>query len=122
YERVLSIDSAHEVASRELEQLYTAREDWAQLAQLQLDRASRTGDIEPLIEVAHLYEVKPADPHAPFLVMVTAMRREPERPHLVEQLDRVGAAAGLDAELIGETRALAEEIEAAHPGPAAALW
>lgn len=122
YERVLSIDAAHEVASRELEQLYTAREDWAQLAQLQLDRASRTGDIEPLIEVAHLYEVKLADPHAAFLVWVTAMRREPERPHLVEQLDRVGAAAGLDAELIGETRALAEEIEAAHPGPAAALW
>ena len=126
YEKILELDAAHEIASRELEQLYTDGELWPQLTQLLLERADRTGELEPLMTVAHVYEDKIADAHAAYVVWLTAFRREPERPHLIEQLDRllVRLAGEPDAwaEPLSETRALAEELEPAHPQVAAELW
>jgi tetratricopeptide (TPR) repeat protein len=101
---------------------YTAGEHWQPLVQLLLDRASRTGEFEPLIAVAHLNEDKLADPGAAFLVWLTVFRREPTRAHLIEQLDRLAGRAGDWNELLTETRSLAEELEPAHPGAAAQLW
>jgi tetratricopeptide (TPR) repeat protein len=122
YERIIEIDAAHEIASRELEQLYTDGEQWPALAQLLLERASRKGEIEPLMTVAHVYEDKLHDPHDAFLVWLTVFRREPERPHLIEQLDRLAGQTDQWSELLAETRALAEEIEPQHPSVAADLW
>lgn len=122
YERILAIDAAHDVASRELEQLYTAGEQWQPLTQLLLDRAAKRGDLEPLMTVAHIYEAKLADPHAAFLVWLTVFRRDPERAHLIEQLDRLAAHDALWTELVAETRVLAEELEPKHPRVAAELW
>jgi tetratricopeptide (TPR) repeat protein len=49
-------------------------------------------------------------------------RREPERPHLIEQLDRLAAKVDLWNELLVETKALAEEIEPKNPAVAADVW
>jgi tetratricopeptide (TPR) repeat protein len=122
YERIVAIDAGHEVASRELEQLYTAGEQWQALTQLLLDRAAKRGELEPLMTVAHIYEAKLADPHAAFLVWLTVFRRDPERAHLIEQLDRLASHEELWSELVAETRALAEELEPKHPRVAAELW
>src|SRR6185436_7491954 len=55
YERILARDSSHEVASRELAELYTARGQWQPLAALLLDRASRDGgSVDTLEQVARL--------------------------------------------------------------------
>lgn len=122
YERILEIDGAHEIASRELEQIYTTEEQWQPLTQLLLERASRVGDLDALMTVAHVYEDKLRDPHAAYLVWLTVFRREPTRPHLIEQLDRLASVAELDAELLDETRGLATELEPRHPQVAAELW
>lgn len=122
YEKILELDPAHEIAARELEQLYTDGEHWAQLTQLLLERADRTNEIEPLMTVAHVYEDKIADAHAAYLVWLTVFRRDPERPHLIEQLDRLAAQTDQWDELLAETRGLAEELETRHPNVAAELW
>src|SRR5690606_31565377 len=41
YEKILELDPAHEIAARELEQLYTDGGHWAPLVQLLLERADR---------------------------------------------------------------------------------
>jgi len=139
YEKILARDPAHEAAARELTAIYTEREQWQPLAALLLDRASRAAGAadggDQLAQVAHIYEDRLGDPYAAFLVWITVFRREPERPHLIEQLDRLAAyAAGrpstpraLEAgnawgELVAETSALAGELTAAHPEAAARVW
>ena len=132
YERVIKMDAdesgirrfgpAHDIATRELEQLYADRGQWQRLVQLSIERASRTGDVDSLMSAAHVYEDKLDDTHAAFLVWLTVLRREPERPHLIEQLDRLAARADLYNELLVESRNLAEELEPKVPDVAADLW
>src|SRR5690606_1664721 len=104
YEKILELDPAHEIAARQLEQLYTDGAHWAQLTQLLLERADRTNEIAPLMTVAHVYEDKIADAHAAYLVWLTVFRRDPERPHLIERLDRLAAQTDQWDELLAETR------------------
>jgi tetratricopeptide (TPR) repeat protein len=120
YEKILSIDATNDIASRELGKLYTLREQWLPLTQLLLERANN--ELEPLMLVAHIYEDKLSDPNAAFLVWLTVFRREPERPHLVEQLDRLAARAEISPELLAETRTLAQDLEQEHPDTAADVW
>ncbi len=128
YERILARDPAHEVAGRELAAIYTARAQWQPLAALLLDRASREdgGGGATLEQVARIYDDRLGDPYAAFLVWLTAHRRDPDRPHLIEQIDRLAvraAAAGHPwDEIVAEARALAEELEAARPDAAARIW
>jgi tetratricopeptide (TPR) repeat protein len=126
YERVLHWEPAHGLATRELEHLYSARQQWEPLAALLLDRASREQDdaaaVTALEAVAEMYEDKLEDMRAAFLVWLAVFRREPEREHLVEQLRRIGPAANAWDEILAEGSALAEELEAAHPNPAARVW
>ncbi len=125
YQRILALDPAHDVASRELEALYTTREQWQPLTALLLDRASRDQDAasrDALEAVAQIYEHQLADPRAAFLVWLAVLRRAPDAPHLLEQLDRLGAVAGAWDELVAETRALAEELEPRSPEAAARVW
>src|SRR6185436_17537623 len=131
YERILARDPAHEVAARELAAIYAAREQWQPLVALLLDRAPRAGagGVDLLEQVAHIYEDKLDDAYAAFLVWLTVSRRDPDRPHLIEQLDRLAirSAARRDAaaawdEVLAETGALAAELEAAHPEAAARVW
>jgi golgin subfamily B member 1 len=122
YERILQIDPANDIAARELEQLYTDGEQWQTLTQLLLERADRTGDVDALMTVAHVFEDKLGDPHAAYLVWLTVVRREPARPHLIEQLDRLAHRAQLDDELLDETRGLATELETKQPALAGELW
>ncbi|HSK02409.1 MAG TPA: tetratricopeptide repeat protein, partial [Kofleriaceae bacterium] len=135
-ERILARDPAHEVAARELAAIHEARGQWQPLAALLLDRASREdgGGIDTLAQVANIYEDRLGDAYAAFLVWLTVYRREPDRPHLIDQLDRTAAlaaggrarpdAAGGGAwdDLVAETEALAAELEAAHPEAAARAW
>ncbi len=126
YERVLSLDGGHARAGKELESLYTDHAKWQDLIALLLDRASRHDDpkerLEALMSVAHLYEVKVGDGRDAFLVWLTVFRREPERPHLIEQLARLADNASHLHEVVAETRTLADELAAAHPKVAAGLW
>ena len=126
YERVLNWEPAHELAVRELEHLYSAREQWQALATLLLDRASREADpqqaLTSLEAVAQMYEDKLGDARSAFLVWLAAFRQDPERDHVLEQLQRLAAAAQEPAEIIAEGRALAEELEAGHPNVAARVW
>ena len=126
YERILAIDPANEIAFRELDTLYGYHEKWQLLIALLLDRASRHKDpqerIAALMTAANLYEGKAADPEAAFLVWLTVFRREPTRPHLVEQLDRIARAVDNAAEFVDETAKLADELAHEHPAVAAELW
>lgn len=122
YERILTLEPEHEVASRELGKLYTTGKRWRPLAELLLDRASRQGDVKALELVARIYQDRIDDPAAAFLVWLAVFRRDPERPQLVEQLAQVAEAANAWNDIIPETRGLAEELEAKHPGVAAAVW
>ncbi|HEX5061998.1 MAG TPA: tetratricopeptide repeat protein, partial [Kofleriaceae bacterium] len=121
YQKVLEIEPDNDLASRELGKLYTVSEQWQPLADLLLDRASRTADLDPLMLVAHIFEDKLEDAHNAFVVWLTVFRREPERPHLLEQLHRLAPRTSL-AELLPETKALAGELEAKYPAIAAELW
>ncbi|NVB81133.1 MAG: tetratricopeptide repeat protein [Kofleriaceae bacterium] len=126
YERILSLDGGHARAGKELEALYTDHARWQDLIALLLDRASRHDDpkerLEALMSVAHLYEVKVGDGRDAFLVWLTVFRREPERPHLIEQLARLADNASHLHEVVAETRTLADELAGAHPKVAAELW
>jgi tetratricopeptide (TPR) repeat protein len=132
YERILAREPGHEVASRELAEIHAARQDWQPLVALLLDRATREdgGGVATLEQVAHLYEDKLGDASAAFLVWLTVSRRDPDRPHLIEQLDRLavraagraGPEAGAWDEVVAEAGALAAELEAAHPEAAAGVW
>ena len=126
YERILAIEPGHEIASRELEQLYEYRERWEKLIALLLDRASRHKEpqerIAALMTVANLYEGKTNDAEAAFIVWLTVFRREPERPHLLEQLDRLVKSVPDCSDFVAETSKLAQELEAKHPSIAAELW
>jgi tetratricopeptide (TPR) repeat protein len=126
YERILSVDGGHARASKELETLYTDHARWEDLIALLLDRASRHEDpkerVEALMSVAHLYESKVGDGRDAFLVWLTVFRREPERPHLIEQLARLADNASHLHEVVAETKTLADELAASHPKVAAGLW
>ena len=124
YERILKWEPHHEAASRELELLYESRHQWEPLAALLLDRASRHDDPrgEALESVAQMYEDQVGDAHAAFLVWLAIFRRDPERPHLVEQLDRLAPAADSWDELVAECSTLAEELEREHVEVAANVW
>ncbi|MEO8845487.1 MAG: hypothetical protein ABI591_24525 [Kofleriaceae bacterium] len=122
YERVLHWEPAHPTATRELEHLYSGREQWEPLAALLLDRASREQDATALEAVARMYEDKLGDLRAAFLVWMTVVRREPERDGTIDQLDHLATGAQQWDELTAEGAALAEELEAAHPATAARVW
>src|SRR6185436_13820534 len=72
--------------------------------------------------VANLYEDRVGDGRDAFLVWLTVFRREPERPHLVEQLARLADSASALHEVVAETGALADELAREHPVVAANLW
>jgi tetratricopeptide (TPR) repeat protein len=74
------------------------------------------------MSVANLYEGKTHDAEAAFIVWLTVFRREPTRPHLIEQLDRLARSVADCSELVGETQKLADELAPEHPTVAAALW
>ncbi|MEO8705170.1 MAG: tetratricopeptide repeat protein [Kofleriaceae bacterium] len=122
YERVRALEPHNAAASRELEALYAGRRQWEQLASLLLDRASHDGDPAALESAAQMYEDKVGDPHAAFVVWLALVRREPERPFVIDQLDRLAGAANDWDESIAESSALASELEGAHPEPAARIW
>ena len=126
YERILNWDPAHDVATRELEALYTAREQWEPLAALLLDRATRHKDppqrIEALEAVARMYEDQVGDLRAAFLVWLTIFRIAPDRLQIVDELARLAPRAEAWDELLAEGTALAEELEVRRPLAAARVW
>lgn len=126
YEKILQWQPEHELAQRQLEELYTRHERWQPLAGLLLDRASRHADprtrVEALESVARMYEDKVRDSSAAALVWLAVLRREPARTGVMDQIERL---AGLDAtwdEVIPDCEALAGELEAGHPAAAADIW
>jgi tetratricopeptide (TPR) repeat protein len=122
YERVLGWDPRNEVASRELEKLYETHRQWEPLAALLLDRASRDDDPAALESVAQLYADKVGDPRNACHVWLAIYRREPGRPHVLDQLDLLAPAANAWEELVGDCSALAVELEGKHPEAAASVW
>ncbi|MEO6777256.1 MAG: tetratricopeptide repeat protein [Kofleriaceae bacterium] len=126
YERILNWDPAHELATRALEALYSARAQWEPLAALLLDRASRYKDpplrIAALEVVARMYEDQVGDPRAAFLVWLTVFRIDPDRLQIVDELGRLAPRAEAWDELLAEGIALAEELEARRPLAAARVW
>ncbi|HEU0034943.1 MAG TPA: tetratricopeptide repeat protein [Kofleriaceae bacterium] len=130
YEKILAwttaADPAHDRAAAELETLYAARDEWQKLTSLLLERAEKHADVQVRIDalksVATIYEDKLEDPRAAFLVWLAVFRRDPDAPHLFEQLDRLGPLANAWDEILAETRGLAEELEGKHPEAAARMW
>jgi tetratricopeptide (TPR) repeat protein len=126
YERILHWQPEHETATRELEALYSSRQQWEPLAALLLDRASRVQDVKQSVAaleaVAQMYEDKVGDLRAAFLVWLAVFRREPTSPSVLEQLARLAPGAHAWDEVLAEGTALAEELEAEHPANAAQVW
>ena len=126
YERILQWDPGHEQAGKELEDLYFARKQWEPLSGLLLDRASRLRDdkagIAALESVAAMYEDKVGDPHAAVLVWLAVLRRDPTRVDVVEQLERLGTAAGGWDEILPEVETVAEKLDRKEPAAAARMW
>ncbi|HEY1558094.1 MAG TPA: tetratricopeptide repeat protein, partial [Kofleriaceae bacterium] len=126
YERILHWEPEHDAATRALEALYSAREQWEPLAALLLDRASRQDDVHHAVAaleaVAQTYEERVGDLRAAFLVWLAVARREPERASGIDQLARLAPDANAWPEVIAEGTALAEELEAGHPAVAAHVW
>jgi tetratricopeptide (TPR) repeat protein len=126
YERILHWQPEHETATRELEALYSSRQQWEPLAALLLDRASRVQDVKQSVAaleaVAQMYEDKVGDLRAAFLVWLAVFRREPTSPSVLEQLARLASSAHAWDEVLAEGTALAEEFEAEHPAIAAQVW
>ena len=127
YERILDWEPAHEVATRELEELYSARQQWEPLAALLLDRASRQrgsrAGVAALEAVAQMYEDKVGDAARG---VPRVARGVPPRARARRSCSSSssGSAPRRDAwdELLAEGRALAEELEATHPAAAAEVW
>ncbi len=126
YERVVAIEPGHPIAAAQLEHLYAARHEWEPLAAQMLDRASREPDaaasIAALADVAEVYEHKVGDARAALLVWLTVLRREPTRPRLLEEIERLALAASAWEEVVGEAAAAAESLESTGPAIAAAVW
>jgi len=126
YERILHAEPGHALASRQLEALHRSREEWGPLAAQMLDRASRDSDpkasVAALEAVAQMYENQVGDPRAAVLVWLTVLRRDPQRPWLVEEVDRLAASANAWDEVLAETAAVAEALERSAPRVAADLW
>jgi len=126
YERILHWEPEHDEATRALEALYSAREQWEPLAALLLDRASRQHDAQQAVAaleaVAQTYEDRVGDLRAAFLVWLAIVRREPARDGVIDQLARLAPGANAWPELLVEGTALAEELEPAHPAIAARVW
>jgi tetratricopeptide (TPR) repeat protein len=125
-ERVVAMEPGHPAASPQLEALYRAKQEWGPVAAQMLDRASRDTDekssVAALVEVAEVYEQKVGDPGAAVLVWLTVLRRDPTRAGLLDDIERLGDAAGAWDELAGEVASIAEELERAQPAIAAATW
>jgi tetratricopeptide (TPR) repeat protein len=125
YQKVLASEPSHSMAQLELEDIYTSTGDWQALAELLLDRASRHPDaqagLNALESVAEMYEDKLGDARSALLVWVAIARRDPARPRLLEQLDRLATAADAWDEIIPECRALADELQAKDPDGAGHL-
>ena len=124
YERILHWEPQQPTATRELESIYQAREQWEPLAALLLDRVSQdpAQGIAELEAVARMYEDKVGDLRAAFLVWLAVIRRDPDRVEHVEQLARLGAQADAWDEILAEGAALAEELETQHAQTAARVW
>jgi tetratricopeptide (TPR) repeat protein len=114
YERVLHWEPQHSIATRELEQLYSARQQWEPLAALLLDRGA-------LEDVARMYDDKLGDTRAAFLVWLAVMRADREHATALDELARLGAALPAD-EIIDEGRALAEELDTGAIWQLVAEW
>ncbi|MGE5182507.1 MAG: tetratricopeptide repeat protein, partial [Acidobacteriota bacterium] len=95
YERILNWEPQHTTATRELEELYSAREQWEPLAALLLDRVSHDPQqgVAELEAVARMYEDKVGDLRAAFLVWLAVVRRDTDHPRALDQLARLGPAA-----------------------------
>lgn len=126
YERIVAAEPGHPIAAAQLEQLYAARHEWEPLAAQMLDRASREPDLAAslaaLADVAEVYEHKVGDARAALLVLLTLLRRDPQRPQLLDEIARLAAAAAAWDEVVAEATSTAEALEAAHSVVAIALW
>jgi tetratricopeptide (TPR) repeat protein len=125
-ERVVAIEPGHPVASPQLEALYRAKQEWGPVAAQMLDRASRDTDeaasLAALVEVAEVYEHKVGDPGAAVLVWLTVLRRDPTRPGLLDEIERLGDAAQGWDELANEVASIAEDLERSQRVIAANAW
>src|SRR5262249_12628064 len=90
------------------------------------DVASRTEDpiarVKALESAAQIYEEELHDARAAFLVWVTVLRRDPQRPGGLEAIEQLGSLAGSWQELIPDCEALAGELEPVDGDAAARLW
>jgi tetratricopeptide (TPR) repeat protein len=88
--------------------------------------AARTEDagvrVRALETAAQIYEEQLHDARAAFLVWVTVLRREPQRPGGIEAIEQLGSLAGSWQELIPDCEALAAELEPVDAAAAARLW
>lgn len=126
YERIRSWAPADAATADKLEALYRAHARWQPLVALLLDVAARTEEasarVAALESAAQVYEEQLADPRAAFLVWLTVLRREPQRPGGLAALEHLGAAAAAWQELVPECEALAGELEPVDADAAARLW
>src|SRR5262249_8203389 len=126
YQRIRAWAPAHPVAAAKLEELYRANGQWQLLVELLLDLAARTEDpvarVTALESAAQIYEEQLHDARAAFLVWLTVLRREPQRPGGLEAIEHLGSVAGAWHELLPECEALAAELESIDGEAAARLW
>jgi tetratricopeptide (TPR) repeat protein len=126
FERIRAWAPENPVAAAKLEELYRTQGEWQRLVDLLLDVASRTADpvarVKALESAARTYEEQLGDARAAFLVWVTVLRREPQRPGGLEAIEQLGSLAGSWQELIPDCEALAGELAPADADAAARLW
>ncbi|MGM0574216.1 MAG: tetratricopeptide repeat protein [Myxococcota bacterium] len=92
-------------ASRRLEAIHEAAEDWASLAEVLLERTDHLPDatdrLMNLQRLARVYEERLSQPEGAFLVLQRANEEVPDDIAVLDELGRLGAETGLWEELLG---------------------
>ena len=125
-EQQLADDPADVIAAEQLEAIYRAEGEWAELAGLLLDRAEQTvapaDGAQLLVEVATLYRDKLADPGAALSVMHTAFSVDPTSRAAADALDQLAYATGEWDDVVDAYMVAAANLRADAPVVASDLW
>jgi golgin subfamily B member 1 len=107
YDRLWRADPSDQIASKRLEAIYKQQSRWTELVEVLLERSESTTDVEPLHDIAKIYEDELGDPESAFYVLQAAFNREVSE-RTAKELARLAAATSQWPELLEALQRQAE--------------
>jgi tetratricopeptide (TPR) repeat protein len=124
YERILQVEAGNLTASVQLEQIYRAIGNWAQLVELLLQRVEFLPDAAARIElfqnVAVTYEKQLGDLEGAFVVLQAAFKEDYSNDATSRELERLATSTNKWNELLSDYTQVVQTIQ--DPKIAADLW